>query len=204
MSGLPGVRTRIVTDGGVVLHEETTRHEIEGAQIYEVTEIQVGLCPSCGSRLDQAKLVGVCWECNVPVCSHCAGRCRCGRTLCDRHKHLSTFAGNLVEVCAECLPKLELRQRIEDQLRLREETRRERREKLDARVRLSELQLREKTAAHQIDISTREQRRREAVSRVQAQIAVERLRLQKLHTYAPTAYALLHGERSTGSQRTRR
>jgi len=64
--------------------------------------------------------------------------------------------------------------------------------------------LKKKRTAHEIEIRDREQRRREAVSRIQAQLAVERLRLQKLQTYAPTAYSLLHGGRGTGSSHTRR
>ena len=199
MKDLIGERSRIIDQNGVVLLEETETFEIEDGKVYHLVETRVGRCPSCGSRLDQAKIVGCCSQpgCGEAVCSHCASRSRSGRTLCDMHKHLALHRGELITVCSHELPMLNHRQRIEDELRLREEIRRAEKHELEKRQIESDIQIKRRTTAHQIAVGTRNQALREEMALLQAQIACERLRLGKVRAYAPTAYSLLQGGRGS-------
>ena len=188
---VPATRKRITTREGQLLHQETTRIEFEGDQPIQVVDIIVDLCPSCGSRLHQAQIVGVCDECGEPVCSNCASRCECKRTLCSKHKRLGVLGHERLIVCRECGPiiankhhhllLLELEQ-IAGKAFEREE---------ELKLKREQIHMREAQAAHERALSLRKQDHVENEARFNAQIACEKLRLDMLRTVAPTAYRFL-------------
>jgi len=198
MKRLPATRRRVAAKNGTVLYEETSAYEIEGDQVYEVTEVLVDLCPSCGSRLDQAKIVGQCWQCGIAVCSHCGSRAQCGRTLCDNHKHLALLHGEKLTVCAEHRSMLEEEQRSENLAQMREEARRTREREIEMDLKIAAMRLKEETTAEQIALRRRELALREETARFEAELACERLRFDKLRALAPTAYSMLRGGPMSG------
>ena len=188
---VPATRKRIATRRGQLVHQETTRFEYEGDQPIQVVDIVVDVCPSCGSRLDQAQIVGVCDECGEAVCSNCASRCECKRTLCSKHKHLGVLGPKRLVVCRECGPVIAHEHHRLLLLELEQIARQAFEREEELKLKREQIRMREAQAAHERALSLRKQDHVENEARFNAQIACEKLRLDMLRTVAPTAYRFL-------------
>ena len=204
MKALPATRTKIVDKQGRVLQQETVRYEFEGDQPIEVIEVLIGTCPSCGSRLDQASIVGICAECETPVCTNCASRCQCKKAFCDKHKHFALLGNEKLVVCSECAPIVEEQQRREARIQDEELARRAREKEVELGIRVTETRIKELNAVHDRVLGTRKQAQSEAEARFNAQVTCQRLRMESLRTYAPTAYHLLQSGAGSHQSRQRR
>jgi hypothetical protein len=187
---------RIVDDRGVVLFCEITRVVVDGESVRVNSERRVQRCPTCGSRLDKAAVVGRCWEpdCGKQLCTNCGTKevC-CGRTLCEEHRHMAMLNDKQYGVCSEHLPDLLLRQKFHDASFLFDQELKVRLQRHQVEIQERDMRLREFVASSQSALGGRQQVLQEAVARQRLYIEHARLRMEQLRVYAPTAYGFLTG-----------
>ena len=76
-------RTRPPTRVGEPLFERRQFSERDGAEVFDGSEVEVGICASCNQAIrDPKELGGHCFRCDRVVCTSCADtRCAIHRML---------------------------------------------------------------------------------------------------------------------------
>ena len=172
---------RIVDETGNLLFRESTQVLVDGDDVRVDSERRVKRCPNCGSRLDQAKIIGRCWECSKQVCTNCGTKAACcGRTLCEDHRHLSVLGKERIWVCSEHESTVSTRQAFYDANVLFEQRMKERIQQHEEELRKRDIELKEFMASSQRDLALRQQAHKEEVQRLEGQL---RLRDMKLKEY---------------------
>ena len=196
---------RIVDEQGTVLFLERATVLVDGDEVKIDSERRVGLCPTCGSRLDKVKTLGKCWDCGAQVCTNCGVKAACcKRTLCEKHIHMSLLNNERISVCSEHAPAIAERQQLYDSVLLLNQQLKQQQQRHAMELQARDMRLKEAIASVQRVLGSRQQVYQEALSHEKLRMEHARLRMEQFRTLAPNASRILDNYRDGGLHLERR
>ena len=189
---------RIVDEEGTLLYLETSQVLVDGDDVRVNRERRVMRCPTCGSRLDEVSVVGLCWQpgCGKQLCTNCGTKAHCcGRTLCEDHRHMAMLNSEQIWVCSEHASDVSERQAFYDANVLFDQRMKEQIQRHEAELRLRDMKLKEFQASFQKVLAFQQQALQAALAKQRLHFERARLRMEQFRAFAPTAHNLLASHR---------